>query len=143
MWLSERHSYLFVPNYRRGNGRRKLFDDAASIPTTDPQLEYVPWGEPFWNRSALAEGVWVDMLTDGGKGHHTATITATDQHPFWTITKRPGHKPSGHWTNATDLHAGTRLRTPTGHVATIIAMRRFVEPQAVNNLTIASLDTYM
>ncbi|TQL99331.1 intein [Actinoallomurus bryophytorum] len=84
----------------------------------------------------------VTIDTDGDKGHHTATITATDQHPFWATTTRPGHRPSGHWTNATDLHAGTHLRTVTGHTVKITATRHYTEPRSVNNLTIANLHTY-
>jgi len=84
----------------------------------------------------------VTIDTDGDTGHHTATITATDQHPFWVTATRPGHKSSGHWANAADLRDGTHLRTATGHTVKIIAVRHYTRSQTVNNLTIAHLHTY-
>jgi hypothetical protein len=81
----------------------------------------------------------ITIDTDGGKGHHAGTITATDQHPFWVTTTRPHQKPSGHWANAADLHSDTHLRTSNGHTVQIITTRHYAQSQIVNNLTIANL----
>ncbi|WP_285630346.1 RHS repeat-associated core domain-containing protein [Actinoallomurus iriomotensis] len=83
----------------------------------------------------------ITIDTDGDKGHQTATVTATDQHPLWA-TANPARTSLGHWTDATDLHVGAHLRTPDGHTVEIIAVRHYSQSQAVNNLTVASLHTY-
>lgn len=89
----------------------------------------------------LGEGsknlVRITLRTDGEnrKGTRTASVTATDEHPFWVPEL-------GEWIDATDLKPGQRLRTPTGSLVEIIDVVRWRERAAVYNLTIADLHTY-
>lgn len=51
--------------------------------------------------------VRVTIDVDGKKGSNTASVTATDGHPFWVPEL-------GEWIDATDLKAGATLRTGAG-----------------------------
>ncbi|MEW2392844.1 pre-toxin TG domain-containing protein [Streptomyces venezuelae] len=79
--------------------------------------------------------VKVDVDVDGDHGDRTASVTATDLHPFWTGDDQ--------WTNAADLTAGTTLRTDAGAPARIAAVTSWTAPdQEVRNLTVAGAHTY-
>ncbi len=65
----------------------------------------------------------------------TATITATDGHPFWVPAL-------GTWTDATDLTTGELLRTSTGALVEITAIHRWTQQATVHNLTVADFHTY-
>ncbi|GLU47151.1 polymorphic toxin-type HINT domain-containing protein [Nocardiopsis ansamitocini] len=70
--------------------------------------------------------------TDG----HTATITATDAHPFWVPDL-------AQWVDAADLEPGSWLRTSTGTWVQADAVDvRTVADQQVHNLTVEDLHTY-
>ncbi|MEU0103547.1 polymorphic toxin-type HINT domain-containing protein [Streptomyces sp. NPDC006267] len=80
--------------------------------------------------------VTITVDTDGNTGNHTADITATNNHPFWTT------KPA-RWTNATDLAPGDWLRTSAGTYVQITAIDRRTAPNTtVYNLTVNNLHTY-
>ncbi|WP_312885565.1 polymorphic toxin-type HINT domain-containing protein [Lipingzhangella halophila] len=85
--------------------------------------------------SSTGKKTLVDITTTDTDGD-TATLTATDEHPFWAP------KPA-QWVNATDLHPGTWLRTSTGTWTQITAVdTNTVDDQQVHNLTIDDLSTY-
>ncbi|MEU9424815.1 polymorphic toxin-type HINT domain-containing protein [Streptomyces sp. NPDC048342] len=65
----------------------------------------------------------------------TATVTATEGHPFWVPEL-------GAWVDATDLIAGERLDASTRVVVTITAIHRWTQPATVHNLTVADIHTY-
>ncbi|WP_018530965.1 MULTISPECIES: polymorphic toxin-type HINT domain-containing protein [unclassified Streptomyces] len=80
--------------------------------------------------------VKVTVDTDGKKGNKTASITATDGHPFWVPEL-------GKWIDATELKTGEWLRTSTGTRVQIRAIERWTAQNAtVHNLTVASEHTY-
>ncbi len=80
--------------------------------------------------------VKVTIDLDGDKGDKTASVTATDGHPFWVPEL-------GAWIRATDLHSGEWLRTSAGTHVQITALKRWIAPVAtVHNLTVADLHTY-
>ncbi|MFE7043283.1 polymorphic toxin-type HINT domain-containing protein [Streptomyces atratus] len=80
--------------------------------------------------------VKVTLDTDGKKGTKTASVTATDGHPFWIPEL-------GKWINATDLRSGQWLRTSAGTLVQISAVKRWTAPdETVHNLTVADLHTY-
>lgn len=80
--------------------------------------------------------VKVTIDIDGDKGDKTASVTATDGHPFWVPEL-------GAWVRATDLHAGEWLRTSAGTHVQVTALKRWLAPVAtVHNLTVADLHTY-
>nr|EIF91696.1 YD repeat-containing protein [Streptomyces tsukubensis NRRL18488] len=79
--------------------------------------------------------VEVVIDTDGRKGTATATVTATDGHPFWVPELQE-------WIDATDLEAGNWLRTAVGTLVQITAVERRTEQAVVHNLTVSDLHTY-
>ncbi|WP_405597774.1 polymorphic toxin-type HINT domain-containing protein [Streptomyces sp. NBC_01410] len=79
--------------------------------------------------------VKVTIDTDGEKGKKTASVTATDGHPFWVPELRD-------WIDATDLMAGQWLRTAAGPMVQISAVQRWTQQSTVHNLTVSDLHTY-
>ncbi|MFD4538885.1 polymorphic toxin-type HINT domain-containing protein [Streptomyces bauhiniae] len=86
--------------------------------------------------TGLKHLVKVTVDVDGKKGSKTASVTATDGHPFWV--------PELHtWLPATDLKAGEWLRTSAGTRVQITAVARWtVLTATVHNLTVSELHTY-
>lgn len=77
----------------------------------------------------------VHVTVDTGGGHSPATLTATDEHPFWT--------PDAHaWTTAAELRPGDRLQTPDGDPVTVRSVRPEDRITAVLNLTVERVHTY-
>ncbi|MFE4516878.1 polymorphic toxin-type HINT domain-containing protein [Kitasatospora sp. NPDC056783] len=62
-------------------------------------------------------------------------ITATDHHPFWSVTENA-------WTNAGDLAAGDAVRTTDGTAVTVEQVRHFHLVQPAYNLTVRDTHTY-
>ncbi|MFI7408879.1 polymorphic toxin-type HINT domain-containing protein [Streptomyces sp. NPDC049627] len=80
--------------------------------------------------------VRVTVDIDGKEGGKTASVTATDKHPFWVPEL-------GEWIDATDLTAGELLRTDVGTQVQITAVERWsVLVTTVHNLTVSDLHTY-
>ncbi|MFE5974366.1 polymorphic toxin-type HINT domain-containing protein [Streptomyces sp. NPDC056460] len=80
--------------------------------------------------------VKITIDLDGDNGAATASITATDGHPFWV----PG---LGEWIDATDLQPGSQLETGSGSRVRVESVKRWTVPQAtVYNLTVDNLHTY-
>ncbi len=76
----------------------------------------------------------VDVSVDDGSGD-IASVTATDQHPFWV--------PDQGWTAAIDLEPGSWLQTSAGVWVQVTAVDAYtVVEQDVHNLTVADLHTY-
>ncbi|MEU3780849.1 polymorphic toxin-type HINT domain-containing protein [Streptomyces sp900129855] len=78
-------------------------------------------------------GITLALEVDGKRV--TASVTATDGHPFWVPAL-------GKWIKATDLTAGELLRTSRGTEVRITAVRRWTEQATVHNVTVADLHTY-
>ncbi|WP_309505050.1 polymorphic toxin-type HINT domain-containing protein [Streptomyces sp. KM273126] len=80
--------------------------------------------------------VRITIDVDGDKGDKTASVTATDGHPFWVPE-------IGKWIDATELTRGTWLRTSAGTYVQVTAIKRWTAQSAtVHNLTVANLHTY-
>ncbi|MCX4811802.1 polymorphic toxin-type HINT domain-containing protein [Streptomyces sp. NBC_01239] len=86
--------------------------------------------------TGLKRLVKVTIDIDGKKGAKTASVTATDGHPFWV--------PELHeWLRATDLVPGEWLSTSSGTRVQITAVKRWTLLTAtVHNLTVGELHTY-
>ncbi|PWS47578.1 hypothetical protein DLE01_30440 [Streptomyces sp. FT05W] len=67
--------------------------------------------------------------------HGPATITATDNHPFWL---EEDHR----WKNAGDLQAGDTLRTPNDAAVAVTGVRDQQGPRRTHDLTVNGLHTY-
>ncbi|MEV6304302.1 RHS repeat-associated core domain-containing protein [Actinoplanes sp. NPDC051861] len=79
--------------------------------------------------------VQITVDVDGAAGTKTATVTATDEHPFWI----PG---LNRWINAKDLRPGYRFETADHRPAEVVSTRTWSERRRVHNLTVDKLHTY-
>ncbi|WP_432120027.1 RHS repeat-associated core domain-containing protein [Streptomyces sp. bgisy032] len=80
--------------------------------------------------------VKITVDIDGKKGSKTASVTATDGHPFWVPEL-------GEWIDASNLKARERLWTSSGARVEIAVVERWTSKHAtVHNLTVANLHTY-
>ncbi len=77
---------------------------------------------------------YVDVTVRNEDGS-TSTITATDNHPFWSVT-------AGRWVDAGELRAGDLLRTAAGTFVQITAVRAYTASQRTFDLTINGTNTY-
>ncbi|MFE1960115.1 polymorphic toxin-type HINT domain-containing protein [Streptomyces sp. NPDC059479] len=73
--------------------------------------------------------------TDGDKGDETATITATNGHPFWVPDLKK-------WQKAQDLKPGQWLQTGKGTWVQLKAVQSWTQQAAVYNLTVDTAHTY-
>ncbi|MFP3967579.1 polymorphic toxin-type HINT domain-containing protein [Actinomadura fulvescens] len=72
---------------------------------------------------------------DGGRGHKTGTLTATDNHPFWLPDQKQ-------WTEAGKLKPGMWLRTSAGTHVQITGRKTRTGYQRVHNLSVDVDHTY-
>jgi hypothetical protein len=79
--------------------------------------------------------VAITVDTDGAAGDATATVTATDEHPFW-LAELEG------WVAAIDLRSGAWLQTSAGTWVQITAVTQRTQPTRVHNLTVDGIHTY-
>ena len=81
--------------------------------------------------------ILVDVIvdTDGAAGDATATVTATDGHPFWLPDQ-------GEWLKAAQLKPGDELLTPDGARVSVLAVAVYGAPATVHNLTVGAVHTY-
>ncbi|GLU50525.1 hypothetical protein Nans01_48760 [Nocardiopsis ansamitocini] len=123
-----------------------LMADGSTTPIEAVEVgDFVVATDPLTGESApravthLIEGSGAKTLVDitiTDTDGHTATITATDAHPFWVPDL-------AQWVDAADLEAGSWLRTSTGTWAQADAVQtRTVADQQVHNLTVEDLHTY-
>lgn len=79
--------------------------------------------------------VEVTLDVDGAKGSRTGAVVATEGHPFWVVNERA-------WVDASKLHVGDVVRTPTGVRLQVVALARWTTLAKVHNLTIGNAHTY-
>jgi RHS repeat-associated protein len=80
--------------------------------------------------------VKVTIDIDGEQGTKTASVIATDQHPFWVPEL-------DEWIDATALQAGDWLSTGSGTRVQITSVKRWTALTAtVHNLTVSAVHTY-
>ncbi|MCT9078513.1 ricin-type beta-trefoil lectin domain protein [Streptomyces fulvoviolaceus] len=133
----------FVPGtlVLMADGTTKAIEDVKlgdKVMATDPETGETRAEEV--TATILGKGVKhlvkVTVDVDGEKGDKTATVTATDGHPFWVAEL-------GEWIDATDLASGEWLRTGAGTSVQIAAVERWTTLYAtVHNLTVAGEHTY-
>ncbi|MFG2459211.1 polymorphic toxin-type HINT domain-containing protein [Streptomyces sp. NPDC048523] len=133
----------FVPGTRvlMADGSMKKIEDidiGDEVLATDPQT-----GETKVEKvtaeikgTGLKHLVKITVDVDGKNGTKTASVTATDGHPFWVPEL-------GAWLEANDLSSGEWLTTSTGARVQITAVQRWTPLTAtVHNLTVNGLHTY-
>ncbi|MDT0485312.1 polymorphic toxin-type HINT domain-containing protein [Streptomyces doebereineriae] len=122
------------------DGTRKPIQDVQigdSVLATDPETGDTGPRKVTTLITGSGDKQLVDLTvdTDGTAGAKTATINATDDHPFWV--------PDLHqWIDAGDLTAGQWLRTSAGTWVQITALDHRTQPASVYNLTVDDLHTY-
>ncbi|MGH3391007.1 MAG: putative toxin, partial [Actinomadura sp.] len=130
-------------------GTPVLLADGSYKPIEDVDIgDWVLAADPVTGRSgarqvtALITGtgvkrlVAVEITGTGPGGHRTATVTATEGHPFWDSGER-------RWVPAGELDGGDRLRTTAaGRSATVRATHEYTLVERVYNLTVDDLHTY-
>ncbi|GAA2109654.1 RHS repeat-associated core domain-containing protein [Streptomyces synnematoformans] len=79
--------------------------------------------------------VEITIDLDGKHGKKTATVTATDGHPFWVPEL-------DEWIDATDLKTGQWLQTSAGTHIQITAIKRWTTQTTVYNLAVSDKHTY-
>ncbi|HEY9473877.1 MAG TPA: polymorphic toxin-type HINT domain-containing protein, partial [Mycobacteriales bacterium] len=90
--------------------------------------------------------VAVSVDTDGVPGGRTATLTATDGHPFWVDDQGrpigPDLTVDGRWVKAGDLRPGEWLDTPGAGHLTVLGTRSYTRTTTVYNLTVDGVHTF-
>ncbi|MEV8248431.1 polymorphic toxin-type HINT domain-containing protein [Streptomyces rochei] len=80
--------------------------------------------------------VRVTIDADGDEGDKTASVIATDGHPFWVETL-------GQWIDATDLQPGQWLKSSVGFRVKVTALKHWTAAsETVHNLTVSNAHTY-
>ncbi|WP_371579310.1 polymorphic toxin-type HINT domain-containing protein [Streptomyces sp. NBC_01314] len=140
--MGSRPCHSFVPGTKvlMADGSTKSIEDVKTgdkILATDPEtgrteVKTVTAEITGEGRKNLVR-ITLSVVINGKK--QTATVTATEAHPFWVPTL-------GAWIDATELTVGERLRTSTGSLVGITAIHRWTQQATVHNLTVADLHTY-
>ncbi|MBO0918808.1 polymorphic toxin-type HINT domain-containing protein [Streptomyces laculatispora] len=73
----------------------------------------------------------VTVVQDG----RTATLTATDTHPFWLVNE-------GRWADAGRIATGDELRLSDGGALTVTSVSRYTQRQRTHDLTVDTTHTY-
>ena len=132
----------FLPGTRvlLADGRAEEIEDVRpgdSVLATDPALART--GARLVTAAITSVGTKeiVDLRvdTDGRDGTATATISATESHPFWVPARKS-------WVPAEELTAGTGLRSTDGTLVRVTAVRKHTEITRVHNLTVDDYHTY-
>ncbi|WP_266510094.1 polymorphic toxin-type HINT domain-containing protein [Streptomyces uncialis] len=132
----------FTPGTRvlMADGATKPIEDVrvgdkvlAANPKTGKVAAHTVTAELFGN--SVRDLVRITIDPDGKKGGPSASLEATDEHPFWVPQL-------DEWVNATDLRPGQWLRTSSGTRVEITAVKRWTERTSTHNLTVDDLHTY-
>ncbi|MEO3820196.1 LamG-like jellyroll fold domain-containing protein [Plantactinospora sp. B24E8] len=83
-------------------------------------------------QKALTE---ITVDTDGAAGDATATVTATDGHPFWVTGE-------GRWVEARNLTPGARISAAAERSGDVLGVRPTTRDETVYNLTVDTLHTF-
>ncbi|GAA2619843.1 polymorphic toxin-type HINT domain-containing protein [Actinomadura fulvescens] len=133
-------SSSFVPNTRvlMADASRRRIDEVRAgdrVLATDPKTGKTASRRVLRTITSRGEKRLVAISAHGaGPG---ASVTATDEHPFWVAGAER------RWVKAKDLELGMWLRTSTGVHMQVKATRTWTTPeQQVHNLTIAGIPTY-
>nr|WP_052478971.1 RHS repeat-associated core domain-containing protein [Kibdelosporangium sp. MJ126-NF4]CEL21558.1 hypothetical protein [Kibdelosporangium sp. MJ126-NF4]CTQ95874.1 hypothetical protein [Kibdelosporangium sp. MJ126-NF4] len=129
-------------------GTRVLLADGSSRPIEDVALGDVVLAtdpETGLTEARAVVATWVHndeptrteltIDTDGSAGSATATLEATDWHPFWVADLNA-------WVPVADIAVGAWLRTSTGTWVQVTAVRKFTNDTAAHDLTVDGIHSY-
>ncbi|MFC3382023.1 polymorphic toxin-type HINT domain-containing protein, partial [Couchioplanes caeruleus subsp. azureus] len=122
------------------DGSRKPIEDVRigdMVLATDPVTGATEPERVVDTITRTGDKVLVDLTvdTDGAAGDESATITATDNHPFWAPNL-------AEWLDAGKIIPGVQLLTASGQRVRVEAVRSREQRATVHNLTVANLHTY-
>ena len=138
--LKKCNSFLPETEVLLADGTRKKIADVkvgdkvlATDPETGETAAKTVTAEILGN--GLKDLVRITIDIDGEVGSETASVVATDGHPFWVPQLEQ-------WIDATDLAPRQWLTTSAGTRVQIAAVERWTQSAMVHNLTVADLHTY-
>ncbi|MFE9313969.1 DddA-like double-stranded DNA deaminase toxin [Streptomyces albidoflavus] len=140
-WIRCKNSFVPGTLVLMADGSTKPIEDVEigdEVLATDPETGETTSQEVTAEirGQGLKHLVRLTLDLDGEKGDHTASVTATDNHPFWVPELNE-------WLDATDLDKGNWLQTSAGTRVQIAAVERTTGLDAtVHNLTVAGVHTY-
>ncbi|MYQ48935.1 chemotaxis protein, partial [Streptomyces sp. SID4985] len=129
----------FLPGTRvvTGNGGDKPIERVHTgdlVRATDPVTGET--GAHRVTRQIVSKGdKHLTAITIRGPTGHRGKVTATADHPFWSISLRT-------WVAAGDLRTGDTLRTDSGAEATVTAVRSYDRWAVTYSLTVAGLHSF-
>lgn len=88
-----------------------------------------------WVHDDEPERTELTVDTDGKAGNATATITATDWHPFWVVDLQ-------RWVPIADVQVGSTLQSSGNSGVVVEAVRQFDGQGSVYDLTVDGVHTY-
>ncbi|MEV6075849.1 polymorphic toxin-type HINT domain-containing protein [Streptomyces sp. NPDC052069] len=141
---SERDAADCVKPHSFPSGTQVLLADGSTRAIEDIRIgDWVAASDPQAQRTATRP-VTNTFTTEGDKDftqltvttkQGPATVTATDNHPFWLADDQ-------RWKNAGDLRVGDELRTPNGASVAVTEARDQQGLQRTHDLTVNDLHTY-
>ncbi|MFJ3902916.1 polymorphic toxin-type HINT domain-containing protein [Streptomyces sp. NPDC090025] len=131
------HSFPAGTPVQLADGTTKAIEEVEKgdlVLATDPQtgLTRAETVEQLITTPDDKEFTDLSLTSDAGG---SSALTTTWHHPFWDATAR-------RWTDASELEAGSRLRTPDGTLITVTRVRNYHEAVVTYDLTVNRLHTY-
>ncbi|MEU5611507.1 polymorphic toxin-type HINT domain-containing protein [Streptomyces sparsogenes] len=130
------HSFTAETEVELADGGNKSIEDVKvgdKVLATDPQTGKTTARPVVATIVTEDDKEFTDLTIDTEAG--PASIIATDTHPFWVASEN-------RWEDAGDLTVGMKLRTNTGAMVTVTAVRHFTKQQRTYDLTVDSIHTY-
>ncbi|WP_435597257.1 restriction endonuclease fold toxin [Streptomyces anulatus] len=141
---SERDGNACVTSHSFPSGTQVLLDNGATRAIEDIRIgDRVAAGDPQVRGTATRQVTNV-FTTEGDKDstritvttdQGSATVTATDNHPFWLGDEK-------RWKSAGELRVGDELSSPNGAGPVVTEVRDLRGPQRTHDLTVDDLHTY-
>lgn len=126
-------------------GTRVLLADGTTKPIEEVQPGDAVVATEERSGKSAAQQVFYTIRTDHDKSYvdvtvvgedgQKSTITATENHPFWSVS-------AGRWVDAGDLKLGDLLKTAAGTFVQIAVVRAYTASQRTFDLTINGTNTY-
>ena len=131
------HSFVAGTRVLLANGTSKPIEAVKpgdTVKVTDPKSGETKDRQVAHTYRTDDDKNYVDVTVRKADGQRN-TISATNNHPFWSVTQ-------GRWVDASDLRPGELLRTSTGTYIQISAVRQHRANQPTYDLTIDDIHTY-
>jgi RHS repeat-associated protein len=131
------HSFVAGTPVLLAGGTSKPIEEVEpgdTVQATDPQTGETGARQVTHTIRTDDDKNFVD-LTITGKDGAEHTVTATETHPFWSVTREA-------WVQAGDLREGELLRTSAGTYVQLSAVKKYEGSDRTYDLTVDDLHTY-